>query len=169
MDIGVIAINILVAVLLFLGVILTMISLPGNWFILVVAALYGFSTGFVHLSIPYLLMLLALVLLGEAVEFAAGALGAKRQQASKQAMLAAVVGGVAGGLAGTAVLPVIGSIGGALAGAFGFSYFAEYAATGSREQSRRVASSVLVGQIIGMVVKLAIAIGVTVAVVSKLF
>ncbi len=168
MAIGAVLLNLVLIVVLFFACLITLIGLPGNWLILFLAVGYGFLQDFATMSLQLLLLLFGLLLFGELVEFAAGALGAKKQKASWAAMIAATVGGVLGALAGTALLPVIGSLVGAFAGAFAASYGAEYFVTGNRQQSGKVARSVFFAQVAAMVVKTAVAIAMVVTIIGHM-
>lgn len=153
-----ILINILLVLLLIGGVCLTLVSLPGNFVIFTIAVVYGFYDHFTHLTYTVLGTLFVTLLVGEGVEFAAGALGAKREQASKEVIFAAFLGTVAGGIIGSAIIPILGSMAGVLGGAFLASFLAEYLKTGDRERAGRVAQSVLKGQAVGIIAKFAIAV-----------
>lgn len=168
MDMSIIAANIVLIVLLLAGVGMTLFALPGNLVILLAALGYAFVEGFSRFDTGFLLTLGGIFLLGEAVEFVAGMLGAKRQNASGRAVIAAFVGGVAGAVVGSVVLPVLGTVAGAVAGAFGLSYAAEYSKTGDREKAARVARSVAAGLLVGTLFKLAVAVGMATAVIYRL-
>ncbi len=168
MEAGLTAINLLMIVIAVLGIGMTAIGLPGNWLILITAIGYGYLDNFVHMSTGVLLGLLGALLLGELAEFAAGTLGAKKEQASRGAMLAGFLGGIAGGIIGTGIVPGLGSIAGAIAGSFAAGYLAEYAATGNRDKAGRVAKSIVIGQALGLLFKLAVAVGMVVLLISKL-
>jgi len=161
-------VNIFVAAILLGGIGLTVLGLPGNVLIFLVALGYGYYEHFVHLNYTILLILFGALVVGEIIEFVAGALGAKKEQASKGAIVAAFLGTIAGGIIGTGVLPFIGSISGAILGAFAASYLAEYIKTSDTGRAGRVAQSVIKGQIIGIIVKFAIAITMVIVVLSKI-
>ncbi len=92
------------------------IGLPGNWLsvaILTVYAWLGPQEG--RLAIGYLAVSAAflLALIGELIEFAAGAYGAQRAGASRRSTLFAMIGSVIGAISGAVIgvpVPVIGSI-----------------------------------------------------------
>lgn len=168
MDAGLIAINLLVLVVTVIGIGLTVIGLPGNWLIFFIALGYGYLESFVYMNHTVLLILFGAVLAGELVEFVAGALGAKKENASNRAVLAAFIGGIAGGILGTGIMPGLGSIAGAVGGSFAAGYLAEYAATGNSEKAGRVAKSIVVGQALGLIFKLAMAIGMVALIISRL-
>lgn len=168
MEFGLIAGNIVLILILVAGVVLSLFSLPGNLVILLAAAGYGYFEGFARFDGGFLLTLGGVFLCGEAVEFAAGMLGAKRQKASGRAIAAAFIGGVAGAVAGSFVVPLLGTIAGAVAGAFGLSYAAEYGKTGDRDKAARVARSAAAGLLVGTLFKLAVAVGMVAAVIARL-
>ena len=168
MDFSLIAANIIVILILFAGLGMTLFGLPGNIVIVLTAVAYGLFEDFAIFETPFLLGLGGIFLLGEAVEFVAGALGAKKAKASGRAMLAAFFGGLAGAVFGSVIMPVAGTLAGAVAGAFGLSYLAELSKTGDKEKSARVARSVAVGLLVGTLFKLAVAVGMAAAVVLRL-
>lgn len=100
---------------------LTLFSLPGNWLIVVSAAVYAWLVpDELRWDIGWwtVLALVVLALLGEALEFAAGALGAARVGGSKRGAALAIVGSMAGAVAGAMIglpIPVVGSVVAAIA------------------------------------------------------
>ncbi len=159
MEYNALVVNVVVTVALLGGVLLTLLGLPGNTVIFLVAAAYGYYDHFVHLTMGTVFILLGALISGEIVEFVSSILGAKKENASKRAMQAAFFGTVAGGILGTMVLPVIGSFLGCILGGFLAAYLAEYSKTSNGEIAKRVAVSVIKGQILGTVIKIGIAIG----------
>jgi uncharacterized protein YqgC (DUF456 family) len=168
MEFGLIAGNIVLILILLAGVGLTLFGLPGNLVIVLAAAGYGYWEGFARFDSGFLLALGGIFLGGEAVEFVAGMLGAKRQNASGRAVAAAFLGGVAGAVAGSIILPVLGTLAGAVAGAFALCYAAEYGKTGDRDKAARVARGAAAGLLVGTLFKLAVAIGMVTAVIARL-
>lgn len=168
MEINIFIVNILLIIVLLCSISLTMIGLPGNLAVLLVALGYGYWEGFNHFSTTFLLVLLAAFVIGETVEFVAGAFGATREKASGWAIAAAVFGAILGAVIGTTIVPLIGSFLGAMAGAFAASYGAEYLKTQDVAKARRVAQSVMLGQIVGMIVKFSIGVGMVVAIIANL-
>jgi len=168
MEIGLLLANIGMMFIVLLGAGVTLIGLPGNLIIFLGALGYGYWEHFTHFSTTFLLLLFGIFILGEAVEFLAGAMGAKKEHASGQAVIAAILGAILGGIIGTGLLPFIGTILGAMLGAFSASFLAELAHSGDAEKSRRVAISVAIGQITGMMFKLVVALGMVAAVALKL-
>lgn len=100
----------------FLGVIFTLLTLPGTW----LAVLAGAA---VAIWRPELISwwtvggATLLAIIAEILEIFASAAGAKRGGASRQGALFAVIGSLVGALAGSFVVPIIGTIVGAVLGA----------------------------------------------------
>lgn len=164
----VIVINIIVSVILLSGVVMTMVGLPGNMIIVLTAVGYGYYNEFQQVSYFVLAIVGGLFVLSEVIEFVAGALGAKKEKASKRAIIAAFLGTFAGGIGGTLILPIIGSIIGALVGAFASAALAEYTKEKDEEQAKRVALGVLKGQIFGMILKTTTAVAMVIILMYQL-
>jgi uncharacterized protein YqgC (DUF456 family) len=115
------------------GWLTTLVTLPGNWIIAGLAALFAWLIPVEAgggISWTVVVMLVGLAVVGEILEFGAGAAGAAKQGASKRsvalAMLGAAVGSMIGLVVGTIPIPILGSLvmavlggaGGAFAGAY---------------------------------------------------
>jgi uncharacterized protein len=144
----------------------TLLGLPGNWLIAGFAAFFAWLVS--HeldrgITWKTVAVLAGLAVLGEVVEFAAGAAGAARQGASKRGVALAMIGAVVGSILGLGIgtpIPVLGSffmalLGGA-AGAFFGAYLGE--AWKGRPHDARVAAGrgAFSGRIWGTVGKLAV-------------
>lgn len=99
-----------------LGVVLTLVSLPGIWFMLLVAALCKWWQPDL-LSWETLGAVALLAVVAEIAEFFSSAVGAAKTGGSKSAAWAAVVGAIIGAIAGTPFMPIVGTIAGAVIGA----------------------------------------------------
>lgn len=100
---------------------LTLFGLPGNWLIIAAAAAFKYLMAPElgdTLSTGTLVALIGLALLGELLEFIAGAAGMAKG-GSKRGALLAIVGAMVGGIVGTAAIPIpiVGTIVMAAAGA----------------------------------------------------
>lgn len=153
---------------LFLLVLSTLFGIPGNLLLVLIAVGFGYYEGFIRLDWVFLTCLIAGWLLGEGVEFFSSAVGARRAQASRRAIIAAYIGGFIGMLAGTAILPIVGTLLGSLVGAFLSSYWVEYHYTGSGRQAKTVAIQIVRGQLFGLLFKLAVGLAMAVAILSRL-
>lgn len=168
MEYIVVLINILFSAILVGSVMMTMVGLPGNIVIILAAMIYGYYDKFQHVDYGVLLIVGGVFIATEVFDFLAGILGAKKEKASKRAILTAGLGTLLGGIVGTAILPIIGSIGGALLGAFIGAGVAEYTKVKDKEQAKRVAIGVVKGQIFGMIVKTTAAVGMVISLIYQL-
>lgn len=148
---------------------LVVIQMPGTWLLLGGAALVevldrlylpeGATQTF---GWPVLGTALGLAVLGEIVEFAAGAEGARRGGASARGVWGAVIGGIVGVFAFTPIffwVPFFGMFLGALLGTFLGAVVGELTAErGSLRGSLRPAAWAAVGRVIGTWAKVAIAV-----------
>ncbi|MEO7402774.1 MAG: DUF456 domain-containing protein [Burkholderiales bacterium] len=144
----------------------TLVTLPGNWIVVGLAALFAWlipEEAGRGVSWTAVAVLLGLAIVGEIIEFGASAAGAAKQGASKRglalSMVGAIVGSVLGLMVGTPV-PVIGSfvmalIGGA-AGAFFGAYLGETWKGRPEEQRVAIGRGAFTGRIWGTVGKLAV-------------
>lgn len=122
----------LLVVAVIAGLLLTLVGLPGNWLMVIAVAIYAYAVrdaGGASIGVNVAIVVAVLAVVGELLEFAAGAWGAKRAGGSRRAAALALLGSVAGGIVGAIVglpIPIVGPIlaavlfagAGALAGAF---------------------------------------------------
>ncbi|MBI3861721.1 MAG: DUF456 domain-containing protein [Planctomycetia bacterium] len=148
-----------------------LITLPGNWIIVVAAVLFAWlvkhpshpsSTG---LNWWVVGLTFGLAVLGEIIEFAAGAAGAAKSGGSRRGMLLSMAGAMLGSITGTMLgtfIPIplvgnlIGAVAGGAAGAFGGAYAGEYWKGKSEKDRLTVSSAAMVGRVFGTVGKLGI-------------
>jgi uncharacterized protein YqgC (DUF456 family) len=108
------------AVVAVVGWLTQLVGLPGNWIILIAAALYAWWLPVdVRVAVGWntVIALAALAVLGEVLEFAAGALGVSKAGGSRRGAILALAGSIVGGLVGLVVgvpIPVVGSLAAAL-------------------------------------------------------
>ena len=143
-------------------------ALPGNWLIVALAAIFAFafpvSAGRgIHWATVGVGVGLAVV--GELVELAAGAAGARQTGASRRAMVLALLGTVVGSVLGAfaaipipIVGPIIGAVGGGALGAFAGAYIGETAIGRSTEQSLAAGKGAMIGRLLGTASKLVIGV-----------
>lgn len=141
-------------------------ALPGNWGIVVAAALFAWGLGVVEgrgIGWWAVLCLLVLAVVGEMVEFLAGAAGAKRVGGSRRGMGLAIVGTLVGSVTGAIVgvpIPIIGpivaAVGGGAVGAFAGAYLGEMWKGRTSADSVEIGKGAMIGRLLGTVGKLAI-------------
>jgi uncharacterized protein YqgC (DUF456 family) len=148
-------------------VFLVVLGLPGTWMMAAFAGLFAWwqwdpSRGPTDqfLGVPVLIAVLGLALVGEIVEFAAGAAGAKRAGASGWGAIGALIGALVGGLAATFMIPIpiVGSLIGACGGAAAGAWICELAIGRPHEQAVRSGIGAGVGRFKGTLAKLAVAV-----------
>jgi uncharacterized protein YqgC (DUF456 family) len=141
------------------GWLLTLIGLPGNWFIVLVASLNAWlvpDEWRAHVSWKWIVALLILATIGEVLEFIAGALGTQRVGGSRRAALFAIVGSMFGGFLGMTLgmpIPIVGSLVAALLlggiGAAAGAVFAEWSQGIDTNQTMRVGWGAFLGRLLG--------------------
>ena len=145
------------------------LSLPGGWIMLGLAAIIEWADRFylpdgAQQTFDWRLLGASAVLLavGEVLELAAGAEGAKRGGARKRGMIGALVGGMAGAIALTPLIPVpvIGTLIGAVIGTFAGAIVGEMSGEQAKSMrgSMKPAFGATIGRVAGTIGKLAIAI-----------
>jgi uncharacterized protein len=154
-----------------LGVLLTLLTFPGIWAMVLVALLCQWwqPTLFSWWTLAAAVMLAGL---GELVEFFASAAGAAKAKGSRSAVLASVVGAVVGAVLGTFLLPVplVGTLVGGVAGAGIAAGLAERGiAHRSWGDSARVARGAATGRALALVAKTGVAIATALVLIVAAF
>ena len=156
----------LLAAIILFGWTLNLFGIPGNWINVCATLLYLLLTPAdlrVSIGWPVFGMVFALAVVGEVVEFAAGAAGAKKAGGSRRAAVLALMGGLAGGIVGMFAgslipIPGVGSIIGALLfaglGAMGGAIVGETWAGGDAQQSWQVGKAAFWGRLFGTLGKI---------------
>ena len=124
---------------------LNLVSLPGNWLVLLFAVVYfvllrDVPTG-PHLSWWGIGLAAAFAVLGELWEFFASAAGATKKGGSRRGAVLAIAGSIGGSLVGAFVgvpIPVIGPLIGAVGGGALGAFLGAYAGEGHRTSAERI-------------------------------
>lgn len=93
-----------------------LIALPGNWLCVLVVAVYawlGPAEGRIAIDYPVVIAAFVLALIGEALEFSAGAVGARKAGASKKSTLFSIIGSMVGAITGAILglpIPLLGPV-----------------------------------------------------------
>jgi uncharacterized protein len=148
------------------------VSLPGTWIMLAAAVVIELVDD-LWLSSPegesavtfgwrIIGVCAALAVVGEVIEFFAGAAGTKAGGGTRRGMIGAIVGGFVGAIVFTPIIPIplIGTLIGALIGTFAGAVVAEVTAREAMTVggSMRPATGALIGRVLGTVGKMAIAV-----------
>jgi len=106
---------------------------------------------------------------GEILEFAAGALGAKRGGSSRRGVWGALIGGLVGAVLGLGIpIPIVGSLIGALIGTFAGAIIGEMTDDEvTLKQTLKPAAGATIARIIGTLAKLPLAMVIWVALVVR--
>ena len=140
---------------------LVFFALPGNWLMVATAAIFAWlGPGEEIFSIYTLIAITLLALLGEVVEFFAGAGGAKKAGAGIKGAIGAICGAIIGALLGTIFIPVLvlGTLLGSCFGAGLGAWIAELAGGRRMRHSARSGIGAGLGQFLGVSAKFAIGI-----------
>ena len=145
---------VIVLVVNFIGLVLTLLGLPGNWLMIAVACLFTWITWAPPetrmFGVTTLIIALVLAAIGELIEFFAGMAGASKAGGSKLSAWLALGGGIIGGLAGVFIpVPVIGPIIGACLGAFAGAFIGEMHGGQTLSVSLQRGQGAAVGRILG--------------------
>lgn len=149
--------QILLPLLGLVGPALVLLGLPGTWLLLALAGLAEWATPARLFSDTTLVGVIALAVLGEVWEFAAGSVHAKRAGAGRRGALGALGGGLVGALLGTFLIPapLIGTLLGGGLGAFAGAAGLERRGGRDLRESLRIGRAAGVGHAIGLAGKLA--------------
>lgn len=143
----------------------TVLGLPGTWGMVVIAALLawlGPSEGILAVSWGVVAALVGVALIGELVEFAAGAAGVGKLGGSRRAAAWAIIGSIVGAIIGVVVglpipIPIVGSLIGSVvlagAGAAVGAFLAEHSLGKKLDSSAKIGMAAFLGRIFGTVGK----------------
>lgn len=155
-------------------------ALPGNWFIVGLAALFAWAVmpinGGAGITWQTVGLLAVIAGGGEVLEMVAGAYGAAKQGASRRGVALALIGTLAGSITGAiigfpvpVVGPILGAVAGGAAGAFAGAYLGEMWKHGSSDRSVSVGWGALIGRLLGTVGKLAVGAVIVVVLAIRAF
>jgi uncharacterized protein len=139
------------------GLALIPLGLPGLWVIVLGIVGFGWLTDFRTLGVGLLVTVLALALVGEAVEAYVGFRFARRYGASSRAGWGALVGGLVGAIVGVPV-PVIGSVIGGFLGAFAGAALFEFSKARHSEGAVRAGWGAVLGRALAAGVKIGVGV-----------
>jgi uncharacterized protein YqgC (DUF456 family) len=149
---------ILLILVLFAGLALVFVTLPGLWIMTAAAAIYTFAPHEHRLGHKTLLTLVLLSVIGEILEFTAGGAAARKAGGGRRAAIGALVGGIAGGIVGSFLLPLVLTIVGICIGSFVGAAAFELLGGGEAIHSLGVGWGAAKGRLVGVFLKLGIGI-----------
>lgn len=151
------------------GIISHFFGLPGNWIILVFSVLLSWAGNFDKIQLISLIVLLALALFGELIEFLLGIIGAKKYEASNRAVAGSFIFGIIGAIFGAPFLFGIGSVIGAFTGAFAGAVLVEMVQGKNMNQAVTVGWGTLLGKVGGSFSKIFIGLVMIVVTLTSYF
>ncbi len=146
---------ILLGTVLFVGLLLIPLGLPGLWLIVGAAATYGLLTGTEAIGTGTIIGVLILAGIAEVIEFTLAARFTRSYGGSRRAGWGAIIGGMIGAIVGVPV-PVIGSVIGAFVGSFAGALVAEWSRGTRPGAATRVATGALLGRAAATAAKIGI-------------
>lgn len=138
--------HIILILLCLAGLVSVFFSGPGTLLVLLGGVFFALMTRFSVFDLWTLIILLALYLLGEVMEYAAMVIGAKRLGASNAAVAGAIAGGILGAVLGSGCW-VVGIIPGTLLGIFFGASALEWIVKRDWKQSLKAGVGGLVGRV----------------------
>jgi uncharacterized protein YqgC (DUF456 family) len=133
----------LMLALLFLGLVLIPLGLPGLWVMLLAVIGYGALTDFRGVGLGTLITVTVLAFIGEAIEWWVGYRYTRRYGGSRRAGWGALLGGIIGAFAGIPI-PIVGSVIGSFLGSFAGAAIFEF--TKTPENAVRMGWGALLGR-----------------------
>lgn len=130
-------------------------NLPGNFIILGLSLLFAWYEGFERLDIRLLIVLAAIALLAELVDFLIGVIGAKRYKSSNRAIFVSIIFGLIGGILLSPLFLGLGALIGAFAGAYIGALLVELLDGKNLSESLNSAWGVFLGRLGGVFSKVA--------------
>lgn len=155
--------------LLFAVLGLHVLSLPANWVLLILAALWGWLAPGAHFGWQFYALLAGLAVAGEVIEFVAQYYGSKKYGATGKGNLGGMLGAIAGALFGAPFFFGLGALVGAIAGAFFGCYFFERHHGRDKAEARHAAWGAMYGKVLGMAAKIGLGGAMWVASVHKIW
>jgi uncharacterized protein YqgC (DUF456 family) len=144
------------------GLMLVPLGLPGLWVMLGATLVYWLAVPAGSVGLVTLLVVSALVVTAEVMEFAVSGRYARQYGGSRRASWGAILGGIVGAVVGVPV-PVLGSMVGAFAGAFVGALVAEFTVPRERRgEPLTVAKGALVGRVVAAALKVGFGLAIVV-------
>ena len=149
--------QLLLAAVMFLGLIMIPFGLPGTWIIAAAALGYQLLVPG-SISMFTIVVVFGLAVVGEVLEFTLSAKYTRKYGGSRRASWGAIIGGMIGAFVGVPV-PLVGPVLGAFAGAFAGAFIGEFSRGAEGGTATRVATGALIGRAVAAAMKIAIGVG----------
>ncbi len=144
------------------GVVLVALQLPGTWLILFLTSIFAWwrwEDGIIGMWT--LVILAALSVLAEVIEFVSGSIGSKKAGGTRRGSWGALIGSIPGAILGSFLIPIpiVGTIVGACIGAATGSVLGDRSAGRDWNQSLKAGGGAAAGTLVGTLLKVGVAIG----------
>ena len=133
-------------------------GLPANWLIIAILWVWDWMTPGASIPVNMYLIFLGAAFLGECVEFALQAAGARKYGASRSGNWGAIAGAIAGAIFGAPFFLGLGALVGAVLGAYLGCLGIELLNQRPLPEARRAAMGAMLGKVLGLAVKLGIGV-----------
>jgi uncharacterized protein YqgC (DUF456 family) len=120
---------------------------------------YDLATGFTTLGWKWLVVMAAVLVVGEIIESLLGIVYVARKGATRWGVLGAFLGGIVGAIGGSFIIPFIGSIIFGFIGAFALAVLFEYIYYRSLDRALQTGFFAFIGKLSAMFVKLVLSLG----------
>ncbi len=142
-----------------LGLLMIPFGLPGTWVQIAALTAYAWMTDFRTVGWVPIVVVVALAIAAEVIEFSLGGKYARKYGGSKRAAWGAILGGIVGAVMGVPI-PIVGSVIGAFVGSFVGAAAFEYTAQKNLQPSLRAGWGALIGRLAATAVKTGIGVAV---------
>ncbi len=139
--------------ILFAGIFSTIFGIPGTIIILIDVILYAFITGFEKIGITIIVILVAIAILAEGLDFLLGMSGAARLEITKRVVWISAFGSLAGAMLLTPVFFGLGTVLGIFLGGFACVLMFELLHQAKLKPALRAGYSAALGRVAGTLAK----------------
>ncbi len=160
---------IIFSLLLFASLGLHIFSLPANWVLLVLAAIWSWLHPEGEISWLIVGVLATIAVTGEIIEFVVQGWGARKFGASGKGNWGGIVGAILGAILGAPILFGIGAIFGALLGAFFGCLLVEMATGKNFSEARHASWGAFWGKAFGLTIKTALGLAMVFIILPRIW
>lgn len=149
------------------GILLSLLQLPGVWLVLAATAAYDWYYGWERIGWKWLVVLALVAGIAELIDGFASVVATKKAGASRRAVVGALIGGFAGMIVFSLPAPILGTIAGGILGCFAGAMIGELSARGDDiGAGAKAGLFAAIGKVAGLIAKTAAAMTIAGAVVA---
>ena len=134
------------------------LNLPGSFLMLLFIFIWTWLGDYALISVTELLVILGIMIILEALEYALSGLAARYTGAEKRSAFLAIIGGLLGTIILGSLFFVVGALAGLFIGSYLGAYWGERQAGKSKQAARRAAMGALMGSFAAKVIKSAVTV-----------